>query len=55
MQYINIVKNLCKSLTFCKAFDSIPDFVTLGYQVEIIDVFFKNLMFAYYYYKSIPI
>ena len=29
----------CTILTFCKAFDSIPDFENLGYQVEIVNQF----------------
>ena len=37
-----VTKNLlsvCNILTFSKAFDSIPDFLNLGYQVEIVNQF----------------
>ena len=33
------ILSYCNILTFCKAFDSIPDFENLGYQVEIVNLF----------------
>ena len=43
MIYIVKKKNFsfCNILTFSKAFDSIPDFLNLGYQVEIVNLFEK--------------
>ena len=39
--YIIEIKLLscCNILTFCKVFESIPDFENLRYQVEIINLF----------------
>ena len=36
----------CNILTFCKAFDSISDFLNLGYQVKMIYLFKRESMFA---------
>ena len=36
------ISSFCNILTFCKAFDSIPDFENLGYQEEIINLFENN-------------
>ena len=33
------IKSFCNILTFSKAFDSIPDFENLGYQVELVNLF----------------
>ena len=47
---LNFMRNLkkkkfenifCNILTFSKAFDSIPDFSNLGYQVKIVNLFKK--------------
>ena len=32
----------CNILTFCKAFDSIPDFEILGYKVEIVNYYLDH-------------
>ena len=47
--------SFCNILTFCKAFDSKPDFENLGYQVEIIILFKKfQRLHTIITFKSIP-
>ena len=48
--FLKKMPSFCNTLTFSKAFDSIPEIENLEYQVEIANLFLKISTFAQAYY-----